>query len=141
MSGWVQLNDDIKRDFNFHINAFNPKIFNLTGPRYFKGKANISEVGSYDIHGALVINPMGPEYHFEMIIPELGTLEFTGKKIYKLSHLIYSMTHCPLTITLDGKNYGTALLAYKDSILSFPFKALSLQDKPDWYDAMNENVV
>lgn len=138
MSGWVQLDNDIKRDFSFCIEAFNPKIFNLTGNRHFKGKANIAGFGSFDIHGTLVIHATGPEYSFEMALPELGTLKFKGKKTYQLSRLIYSMTHCPLTIIRDGKNNGTALLAYTDSVLSFPFKALSLQEKPDWYDVLNE---
>jgi len=139
MSGWVQLDNDTKRNFSFCIEAFNPKIFNLTASRHFKGKANIAGLGSYDIHGILVINPMGPEYSFKMEIPELGKLRFKGKKTYQLSRLIYSMTHCPLTIMHDGKVHGTALLAYRESVLSFPFRALSLQEKPDWYDVLNEN--
>jgi len=139
MSGWIQLDNDSKRDFSFYIEAFNPKIFNLTGDRHFKGRANIEGLGSYDIHGTLVLNPTGPRYCFEMTIPELGILEVKGEKTYQLSRLIYSMTHCPLTIIRDGKNHGAALLAYKDLILSFPFKALSLQEKPDWYDVLSEN--
>ena len=138
MSGWIQLDNDTKRDFDFCIEAFNPKVFNFTGDRHFKGLANIEGLGSYDIQGTLVLNPTGPRYCFEMTIPELGRLEIKGEKTYQLSRLLYSMTHCPLIVTCNGQDQGTALLAYRDSVLSFPFKALSLKEKPDWYDLINK---
>lgn len=137
MSGWIHLSQDKKRNFSFCIKAFNPKIINLTGLRVFKGTANIEGLGSYETTGTLTIHPSGPEYHFKIHTCEFGELEFIGKKTYQISRLIYSMTHCPLTVLQRGKTQGASLLAYRESILSFPFKALSLQEQPDWYDLVH----
>lgn len=139
MSGWIQLNDDQQREFSFTITAFTPKVWSLTTQRAFEGIATISGVGEITIEGVLVIRPMGPEYNFNMVLPDVGALNVSGRKNYSLPRLIYSMTHCPLLVRKDGKEYGRALLAYRDSVLAFPFKALSLSETPEWYSAVSES--
>ena len=138
MSGWIKLENDQQRDFSFTITAFTPNIFSLTAKRAFKGVATISGLGNFNIEGMLIIRPMGPEYSFNMTLPEIGRLEGYGRKSYSLPKLIYSMTHCPLKISKAENEIGSALLAYRDSILVFPFKALSLVQTPKWYDTVSE---
>lgn len=135
MSGWLQLdNEPDARDFSFNIEAFTPHIFRLQTPRYFTGTAWLSGEGECRVSGTLTLHPGGPEYQCELHTRELGILSISGRKTYRLNNLHYSLTHCPLTVSQHGQRKGVALLAYRDSVLAFPFRALSLCDAPDWYN-------
>jgi len=137
MSGWFELNSDVsdqgRIDFQFEIEAFSPKLMSLTIPRDFLGLAEIGNQKNIAIGGTLTIHMSGPEYDFLMQHPELGEIKIQGKKQYKLSRLIYSMTHCDMVIMKDNNIIGKAQLAYRDSIVAFPFKALSVVETPEWF--------
>lgn len=139
MSGWFELSSDIsdqgRIDFQFEIEAFTPKLMSLTTPRDFLGIATVGIDNNIPIGGTLTIHLTGPEYDFWMRHPELGEIHIQGKKQYKIPRLIYSMTHCDMTIRKDGKIIGKAQLAYRDSVIAFPFRALSIVDAPEWFTA------
>lgn len=126
MSGWLRLDDESRnREFAFSIRAFSPKIFSLTTPRSFRGVATL-DGSDADCRGELVIHPSGPHYWLDFHHPELGRLHVEGKKDYRLKGLVHSMTTCPMFVYRDSRKIGEAEVAYRDSMLTFPFKALRL---------------
>ncbi len=53
-------------------------------------------------------------------------MEAKGEKSYDLMNLKESLTMCPLTLYQDGHAIGYIEVAYEDSLLAFPLKALRL---------------
>lgn len=126
MSGWLELaNDTAPRDFSFSIRAFTPRPLALTAPRDFRGRVRLDGV-ELPVSGTLTIHPTGPAYELVFDHPELGTLYLAGRKTYDLFNLKVSLTTCPLTVYRDGRAIGSAEVAYRDSMLAFPFKAVRL---------------
>jgi hypothetical protein len=126
MSGWMQLDDDTSpRDFSFSLQAFTSHIFSLSTPRSFRGQVTL-DGDTLPCHGELTILPSGPHYWLDVQHPQLGNLHIEGKKNYELKNLVRSLTTCPLTVYRDGRHIGRAEVAYRDSMLAFPFKALRL---------------
>lgn len=131
MSGWLELNNDAQaRDFSFKIRAFTDRPLALTAPRDFRGRACLDGVES-PVMGTLTIHPTGPAYELVFDHPELGTLYLSGRKTYDLFNLKASLTTCPLTVYQDGRAIGRAEVAYRDSMLAFPFKAIRLARPAD----------
>lgn len=140
MSGWLQTAAG-RQSFSIAINAFTPALFRFNARRFFTGSAIIGNREVCEVRGVLTIHSTGPEYHFLLRSATLGCLQFRGRKRYQLRRLLYSMTHCPLEI-IDCKQHqavGSALLAYRDSVLAFPFKAVSLSEEPQWYSALAQH--
>lgn len=140
MSGWLQT-DSGRQSFSIAIQAFTPALFRLGARRFFSGSAIIGNSEVCEVRGVLTIHSSGPEYHFLLRSNTLGCLQFRGRKRYQLRRLLYSMTHCPLEIVSCGQHQqiGQALLAYRDSVLAFPFKAVSLSEEPEWYSGLAQH--
>ncbi|MDI1302250.1 MAG: hypothetical protein PSX71_10125 [bacterium] len=124
MSGWIKIQAGAsKQPFSFTIRAFSKNPLAVTAPREFRGVATIG-TDTMPVRGSLTILLTGPRYELDLDHPELGTLHIAGEKTYSLSGLLASLTTCPLTVYRDGKVCGSAEVAYRDSMLSFPFKAI-----------------
>ncbi len=127
MSGWLQINGEERAEFSFDIKATSQKLFMLTAPRPFTGTAYYGpDKTPLPIHGELTILLNGPRYDFIMPLQDVGDVRIAGKKQYQLSNLKTSLTTCPLTVYQQGDAIGTASVTYRDSLLRFPFTALSL---------------
>jgi hypothetical protein len=57
----------------------------------------------------------------------IGSLHLAGRKTYDVRRLIPSMTTLPLLVYRQGRIVGEAELVYRDSVLTFPLKALRLR--------------
>lgn len=126
MSGWLKLDDEGReRDFAFSLQSFTPKIFTLNAPRSFRGTVSL-DGGEYPCRGELTLHASGPHYWLDFHHPELGMLHVEGKKEYSLKGLVHSLTTCPMFVYHDGRKVGEAEAAYRDSMLTFPFKAFRL---------------
>lgn len=126
MSGWMKLDSDKSpRSFSFTIRAFTEQVLSLGAPREFRGMAVVGSV-EVPVTGTLVIRVTGPRYELDFMHPELGVLHVAGEKTYRLRGLLASLVTCPLTVYRNGEAIGTAEVAYRDSMLIFPFKALKL---------------
>lgn len=134
MSGWMRLNDENQaRDFAFSIRAFTTHIFKLTAPRFFRGTVTL-DGEQYPCRGELVLYTHGPSYWVELQHPQLGMLRVEGKKTYGKNGLLHSLVTCPMVVKRDGREIGLAEVAYRDSMLAFPFKAIRFVAEEKAYD-------
>ncbi|HVL00506.1 MAG TPA: hypothetical protein VM553_11880 [Dongiaceae bacterium] len=130
MSGWIERNVDHKQEpLRFSIDVI---FLNRSQPwqaQPFSGVLSLPDRG-YETHvqGQLSFKLSGPRYELLFDFPGLGAVELKGEKSYDLFNLKESLTVCPLTLYQDGKAIGYAEVAYRDSILAFPFRALRLVD-------------
>jgi hypothetical protein len=128
MSGWIELNADRKREaLRFSIDVI---FLNRSQPwqaQPFSGVLSLPDRG-YETHvqGQLSFKLSGPRYELLFNFPGLGAIELKGEKSYDLFNLKESLTVCPLTVYQDRKAIGYAEVAYRDSILTFPFRSLRL---------------
>ncbi len=125
MSGWFQLDGEAKQPFAFEIRAFTTRVFSLSAPRYFQGTVTLDDQ-QYPCEGELTIQLSGPHYWLTFAHPTLGRLRVEGKKHYGRNGLIASLITCPLVISRDHQRLGQAEVAYRDSMVAFPFRALRL---------------
>lgn len=126
MSGWLKINGDKSpRSFSFTIRAFTEQLLSLSAPREFRGVAVIGSI-EVPVTGTLVIQVTGPRYELDFTHPEFGPVHVAGEKTYRLKGLLASLVTCPLTVYRGSEIIGSAEVAYRDSMLSFPFKALKL---------------
>lgn len=126
MSGWLKLDGESReRDFAFSLQSFTPRIFSLGAPRSFRGTVRL-DGAEVPCRGELTLHASGPHYWLDFRHPELGLLHVEGKKEYSLKSLVHSLTTCPMFVYRDGRKIGEAEAAYRDSMLTFPFKALRL---------------
>ncbi|HCE41539.1 MAG: hypothetical protein CL549_03935 [Alcanivorax sp.] len=133
MSGWLTLDEaPARRPFRFSIQAFTPRIFSLSTPRFFRGRVEL-DGEPYACEGELTLHLGGPHYWLRFEHPVLGTLRAEGRKRYGHGGWIQSLVTCPLTVFRDGREVGRASVAYRDSMLLFPFKALRLVDEQRAY--------
>lgn len=126
MSGWLQLDSErTQQPFAFTIRAFTPHIFSLSAPREFRGMATLGGK-QMPVTGVLTIQVTGPRYEVDFVHPTLGALRAAGEKTYSANpaKVLASLTTCPLTVFKDGKSIGSAEVAYRDSMIAFPFKAV-----------------
>jgi len=134
MSGDLTLDrDGVTRPFAFSIRAFTTKIFSLSTPRYFRGVVTL-DGAEYPCRGELTIQMSGPHYWLEFNHPELGAVRAEGQKEYGKNGLLRSLITCPLVISSNGKSIGVAEVAYRDSMLAFPFKAIRFVDEGKAFD-------
>lgn len=126
MSGWLKLDEEGREQpFSFSIRAFTPKPFSLGTPRKFRGRAEL-DGAEYPCEGELTIFMDGPHYWLDFTHPELGLLHVEGKKQYGKGGLLHSLVTCPMEVFREGRRIGEAEVAYRDSMLAFPFRALRL---------------
>ena len=137
MSGWLQLDDGTRHDFAFSIQAFTPKVFRLSAPRAFRGEATLAGQ-SMPCQGELTLYTHGPHYWVDFEHPSLGRLRAEGKKTYSMKNLVTSLTTCPMEIFQHGKRVGEAEVAYRDSMLAFPFSALRLVSEENAFGQYGE---
>lgn len=128
MSGWIELNADRKQEaLEFSIDVI---FLNRSEPwqaQPFSGVLRLND-RRYETHvqGTLSFKISGPRYELLFDHPDLGAIELKGEKSYDLFNLKESLTLCPLTAYQNGKAIGYAEVAYRDSILAFPFRSLRL---------------
>lgn len=137
MSGWIQFEgEQTDSPFAFTIRAFTPHIFSLSAPREFRGVVRVAgqEVPT---HGVLTIQVTGPRYELDFEHPVHGPLHAEGEKTYSANpaKLAASLTTCPLTVYKAGKVIGSAEVAYRDSMLAFPFKAIKFVNEENAFGA------
>lgn len=133
MSGWLKLDEDGReRDFSFSLQAFTPKIFRMSAPRSFRGIARV-DGDEFPCHGELTLHASGPHYWLEFKYPGLGLLHVEGKKQYGKNGLLRSLVTCPMVVQVNGERIGEAEVAYRDSMLAFPFKALRVVREENAY--------
>lgn len=126
MSGRLKLDEDGReRDFSFSLQSFTPSIFRLNAPRSFRGIVRL-DGSEFPCHGELTLHASGPHYWLDFQYPGLGLLHVEGKKQYGRNGLLRSLVTCPMVVDLGGERIGEAEVAYRDSMLAFPFKALRL---------------
>lgn len=134
MSGELTLDQDgVVRPFAFSIRAFTTRIFSLGTPRYFRGLVTL-DGHRYECRGELTIRLSGPHYWLEFQHPQWGKVRAEGHKTYGKGGLLYSLVTCPLTISAGGQTVGQATVAYRDSMLAFPFRSLRLVDESRAFD-------
>lgn len=133
MSGWLQLDSqDHQQPFAFQIRAFTTRIFSVSAPRYFRGTVNL-DGQDFPCEGELTIHLNGPHYWLTFNHPELGPLRVEGKKQYGRNGLLASLITCPMTVYRHQQAIGQAEVAYRESMLAFPFTALRLVDEQQAY--------
>lgn len=125
MSGTLTLNDGTTKAFAFALCAFTPRVFSFTVPRPFQGRLRFGD-DIMPCQGELTLKLTGPRYRVDFHHPELGALQAIGNKRYGHDGWIKSLVTCPLTIYQGDKTIGKAEVAYRESILLFPFRALRL---------------
>lgn len=131
MSGWIQAGVDGKSEqFSFTITVFFANKINPFGPQPFKGIARLED-RDYEtlVEGELSLKPTGPRYDLDFNHPELGLLRIAGEKTYSIFDLVRSMTTCPLTVYQKGAVIGNAEVAYRDSLIKFPFEAVGFSSE------------
>ena len=128
MSGWLELNETHRQEaFEFTIDVMFMKRSKPWLPQPFTGTLRLQQRNfETETHGYLTLKPTGPRYELRFEFPGLGTVEAKGEKNYDLFNLKQSLTMCPLTLYKEGVPVGYCEVAYQDSLLSFPFKALRL---------------
>lgn len=137
MSGWIQLQGDhTGHPFAFTIRAFTEQVLSLGAPRHFRG---VVRVAGTDVptEGVLTIKVTGPRYELDFDHPVHGRLHAEGEKTYSANpaRLVASLITCPLTVYKDGKAIGSAEVAYRDSMIAFPFRAIRLVSADKAYGA------
>jgi len=128
MSGWIELSDERQQEpLSFSIDVVFTKRLQPWKPQPFTGILTLPDRAfETATHGHLTLKPSGPRYELEFRHPDLGWVTLEGEKTYDLSNLKESLTVCPLTVFQDGNAVGYAEVAYRDSILAFPFRSLRL---------------
>ena len=133
MSGWLQLESQgYQQPFAFQIRAFTTRIFSVSAPRYFRGTVSL-DGQEYSCEGELTIHLNGPHYWLTFNHPEQGVLRVEGKKQYGRNGLLASLITCPMTVYRNQQAIGQAEVAYRESMLAFPFTALRLVDEQQAY--------
>ncbi len=140
MSGWLRLDGEEKqREFAFSIRAFTSRMFSFSAPREFRGTAMLDGI-ECPCRGELTLQLKGPHYWLEFDHPELGRLFIEGSKKYTLGGegLLHSLVTCPMQVYRDDEFAGVAEVAYRDSMLAFPFTALRLADEREAFGKYGE---
>ena len=128
MSGFIELNDTGKQEpFEFTITVFFENRFNPLSAQPFKGTFTLADRNvSGPVSGEITLKLTGPRYELDFDFPGIGLVHMAGEKTYTIKELTYSLTTCPLTLFRAGKPIGFAEVAYREPLLSFPFKAFRL---------------
>ena len=137
MSGWIELREERQQEpLSFTIDVIFTRRLRPWKPQPFTGVLQLSDRAfETATHGHLTLKPTGPRYELEFRHPDLGWVALKGEKRYDLTNLKESLTGCPLTLYQQEQAVGYAEVAYRDSILAFPFRALRLVQE----DAVPEN--
>lgn len=128
MKGWLELNATHQKEpFEFSIDVTFMQRMKPWKPQPFLGALTLSQRNvTTETHGYLTLKPTGPRYELWFDLPGIGPVEAKGEKSYDLLNLKESLTMCPLTLYQNGQAIGYIEVAYEDSIVTFPLKALRL---------------
>lgn len=137
MSGTLTLHDSTPQAFAFALCAFTPHIFRFTAPRPFQGRLRLGDE-VMPCEGELTLRLTGPHYRVGFDHPHLGKLQAVGNKRYGHGGWIRSLVTCPLTVYQGTEAIGEAEVAYRESILLFPFRALRLVPQERAFDGAME---
>ncbi|CBL47194.1 hypothetical protein HDN1F_36110 [gamma proteobacterium HdN1] len=128
MSGYIELNDLERREpFEFSIRIFFKNRLNPLAPQPFRGTFTLAgRRYTGEVSGMITLKLSGPRYALDLDFPGLGPVHMEGEKTYSLDGLVESLITCPLIVSRAGKILGFSEVAYRNSILCFPFQALRL---------------
>jgi hypothetical protein len=128
MSGWIeQIADRHHEPFEFSIRIFFEDRLHPLRRQPFKGTVRFAQRNlEVPVSGSLTLQPTGPKYELDFDFPGIGPVHLAGEKTYSLFNLRESLVTCPLTLFHRGEEIGYAEVAYQDSLIGFPFKALRL---------------
>ncbi|MDP2228441.1 MAG: hypothetical protein Q8J78_13300 [Moraxellaceae bacterium] len=132
MSGWIEFQDDSlpkgRHEFVFDVDASTSAILNFGAVRECTGTVSFGHFHRpVPVEGELVLQLGGPSYDMQFTLDGIGSLHLAGRKTYDVRRLIPSMTTLPLLVYRQGRIVGEAELVYRDSVLTFPLKALRLR--------------
>ena len=132
MSGWIELNSTRRQErIAFDIDILLVNRLQPWKPQPFTGVLRLDDrhyrTGT---DGYLTLKLSGPRYELKFDHPDAGWVELKGEKSYDLANLKESLTLCPLTVYQAGEAIGYAEVAYRDSIMAFPLRALRLGCTP-----------
>lgn len=135
MSGWMQLEGESQpRPFAFSIRAFTTEVFRFSARRWFRGQVTLGdEVCACE--GELTLHLKGPHYWLTFTHLELGAVRVEGQKRYGHGGLVESLITCPMQAMREGEVIGNAEVRYRESMFTFPFKALRLVDEANAWPA------
>lgn len=137
MSGEMTIDHGkVSYPFSFSIEAFTPYITHIFTQRFFFGTVTLDQK-SYPCRGELTIKLNGPHYWLTFMHPEWGQVRVEGKKEYGRNGLIRSLITCPMQVHAEGKNIGRAEVAYRDTMIGFPFKSLRLITEQQFTERLN----
>lgn len=133
MSGWIAFNPDSglpagQHPFVLNVDAATSSILHFGAVRQCSGTVAF---GSFHrpvpVRGELVLQLTGPSYDLTFSLDGIGELHVAGRKTYDVRNLVESMTTLPLMVYRNGQVIGEAELVYRDSVVTFPLKALRLR--------------
>ncbi|HAG92929.1 MAG: hypothetical protein CMK83_22130 [Pseudomonadales bacterium] len=126
MKGWLELNESHRKEaFAFTIEVTFMRRLRPWKPQPFVGSVTLPARNlTTETHGYFTLKPMGPRYELRFDLPGIGAVQASGEKSYDLMNLKDSLTMCPLTLFHNGSAIGYIEVAYEDSLLAFPLKAL-----------------
>lgn len=128
MSGWIELNQTRHPEaLSFDIQVVFAHRMQPWKPQPFSGTLFLSDRDyRTEVHGYLSFKLSGPRYELKFQHPDLGLVALKGEKSYDITNLKESLTVCPLTLYQQSEAIGYAEVAYRDSILAFPLRAVRL---------------
>ncbi len=133
MSGWIAFNPDSglpagRHSFVLNVDAATTELLRFGAVRHCSGTV---EFGAFHrpvrVRGELVLQLTGPSYDLHFELDDIGELHVAGRKTYDVRNLVESMTTLPLMVYRGGHVIGEAELVYRDSVVTFPLKALRLR--------------
>lgn len=133
MSGWIAFNPDSglppgRHSFILDMDAVTTELLKFGAVRRCSGHV---EFGAFHaaapVRGELVLQIDGPSYDLHFVLDGIGELHVAGRKTYDPGNLLESLTTLPLVVYRAGQIIGEAELVYRDSVITFPLKALRLR--------------
>ena len=133
MSGWIAFNPDSgfpegRHSFVLNVDAVTEELFSFGTQRRCSGQVEFGAVHApVPVQGELVLQLTGPSYDLHFSLEGVGDIQVTGRKTYDIRNLLESMITLPLIVYRNSQVIGEAELVYRDSVLTFPLKALCLR--------------
>lgn len=133
MSGWIAFNPECglpagRHAFVLNVDATTSELLSFGAVRRCSGTV---EFGAFHapvpVRGELILHVTGPSYDLNFSLAGIGELHVAGRKTYDIRNLVASMTTLPLLVYREGQVIGEAELVYRDSVVTFPLKALRLR--------------
>ncbi len=133
MSGWIAFNPECglpagRHAFVLNVDASTTELLHFGAVRRCSGSVGFGAFHPpVPVRGELVLSLTGPSYDLHFSLDGIGDLNVAGRKTYDVRNLVVSMTTLPLLVYREGQVIGEAELVYRDSVVTFPLKALRLR--------------